>query len=87
MECGNLLPLWSVATCRDQLRSCGETTATSRRIPKRRQVAALQNFGRSFHTTALYFSFSSKTARAIAIVALARGASRSKPRASSTVRL
>ena len=43
MECGNSLPLWQVATCRDQIRSCEETTEPRRRMPKRSQVAALQN--------------------------------------------
>ena len=38
LECGNLLPLFYVATCRDAIRA-----APTRRIPKRRQVAALRN--------------------------------------------
>ena len=54
MEGGNLLPLWQVATYRELMRRSGETTATSRRIPKRRQVAALQNFSRPLLKEPLY---------------------------------
>ena len=39
MECGNLLPLSPVATCRERL---SEGATPGRGITKRRQVAALQ---------------------------------------------
>ena len=43
LECADLSALWSVAPCRDQRLKCfSKNAVSSRRRPKRRQVAALQ---------------------------------------------